>query len=121
MVEVRPMRTPVDAGPTSAFSSASAFERPKKTSPNRIYHKLHRRPTMSHAIIARAAKQEAPDTCKLAACLGLAFLFHFVPYLYLDFLTFVPPYIFYHSLSLFQPFLSALCIDVRSPCCIVEL
>jgi hypothetical protein len=36
-------------------------------------------------VIARAAKQEAPD--KLAVCLGLAFLFHFVPYLYLD-LTF---------------------------------
>jgi hypothetical protein len=67
-------------------------------------------------VIARAAKQEAPD--KLAVCLGLAFLFHFVPYLYLD-LTFCM-YIYQHSPSLFQSFISALCIDVRFPCCIVE-
>jgi hypothetical protein len=96
----------------------SAFRRSKKSISQIVSitsFMNHRRPTMFHAIIVRAAKQEAPD--KLAACLGLACLFNFVPYLYLDFDIW---YIYQHSPSLFQSFISALCIDVRFPCYIVE-
>jgi hypothetical protein len=81
------MRAPVNAGPTSALSFVSAvhIKDPKKASAKSSITGFmnHRRPTMSHTIITRAAKQEPPD--KLAACLGLALLFHLAPYLYRGF------------------------------------